>query len=59
MEFEVNNLADTYRRHYAQKRDEDFWAWQEVDRIVRADLNRGWEITLLLLRKAENDGALE
>lgn len=59
MEYDVNNLAEAYLRHHGQNRDEDFWAWQEVDRMVRADANRGWEITLLLLRKAENNSAVE
>jgi hypothetical protein len=58
MECDFNTLADTYLRHRALGREEDFWAWQEVDRIVRADLARGWEITLLLLKKTESDEAL-
>ena len=59
MDFDLNTLADTYLRQYAAKRDEDFWAWQEVDRIVRnGDLGLAWEITLLLLKKAPTDDAL-
>ena len=59
MNFGLNTLADTYLRQYATKRDEDFWAWQEVDRILRSgDLGPAWEITLLLLRKAQTDDAL-
>lgn len=59
MEYDLNNLAETYLRHHVQRRDEDFWAFQEVDRIVRTDLRRGWEMTQLLLRKAEHNSALE
>jgi hypothetical protein len=59
MDLDLNTLADTYLRQYTTKRDEDFWAWQEVDRIVRScDLGLAWEITLLLLRKAQTDDAL-
>jgi hypothetical protein len=57
-EWNVSTLAGTYLRHHAQHREEDFWAWQEVDRIVRADLTRGWELTRLLLNKADSDQAL-
>jgi hypothetical protein len=67
MECDLNTLADSYLRHYATNSDDDFWAWQRVDEIVRSrDLDRAWEITLLLLRKAPDDvlgyiaaGALE
>jgi hypothetical protein len=53
MEFDLNTLADTYLRHYANHRDEDFWAFQELDRIIRKDrgLDRAWEITLLLRKR--------
>jgi hypothetical protein len=59
MDVDLKTLADTYLRQYETKGDEEFWAWQEVDRIVRSgDLDLAWEITLLLLRKAETDEAL-
>ena len=59
MDFDLNTLADTYLRQCATKRDEDFWAWQEVERLVRSgDLGVAWGITLLLLRKAQTDDAL-
>jgi len=59
MEFDLNTLADTYLRQYATKRDEDFWALQEVDHILRGgDLGLAWEITVLLLRKSQTDDAL-
>jgi hypothetical protein len=59
MDFDLNTLADTYLHQYATKRDEDFWACQEVNRILRSgDLDLAWEITLLLLRKAQTDDAL-
>lgn len=59
MDLDLNTLADTYLRQYTTKRDEDFWAWQEVDRILRSgDLGLAWEITLLLLRKAQTDDVL-
>src|SRR5215469_7484675 len=56
MDRDLNTLADSYLRHQATKSDDDFWAWQRVDEIVRAgDLDRAWEITLLLLAKAPDD----
>jgi hypothetical protein len=58
MEFDLDTLADTYLQHHATRRDEDFWAWEEVSEIVRSgDLDKAWNITLLLLQKAP-DGAL-
>jgi hypothetical protein len=59
MECDLNALADNYLRHHAANRDEDFWAWQRVHEIVLGgDLDRAWEITLLLLQKAQTDDAL-
>jgi len=56
MEFDLNTLADIYLRNYPTGRDEDFWAWAEVDEIVRSgDLDKAWTITLLLLRKATDE----
>jgi len=46
-----DTLAEAYLRH----RDEDFWAWEEVQRTVKAGLNEGWQITLLLLERAASD----
>lgn len=44
-------LAEAYLRH----RDEDFWAWEEVHRMVETNLTEGWKITLLLLERAASD----
>jgi hypothetical protein len=55
MERDLNTIADTYLRHHQTHSDEDFWAWQEVEDIVRGgDLDLAWQVTLLL-RKAPND----
>jgi hypothetical protein len=58
METDLNKLTDVYLRHHARRSDEDFWAWQQVDSIVRADLSKGWKVTLLLLKKADTESAL-
>jgi hypothetical protein len=56
MDCDLNTLADSYLRHNATRSDAEFWAWQRVGEIVRSgDLDRAWEITLLLLRKAPYD----
>jgi hypothetical protein len=44
-------LAEAYLRHH----DEDFWAWEEVRRVVETDLKEGWKIILLLLERAASD----
>ena len=46
-----DTLAEAYLRH----REEVFWAWDEVHRMVETDLSEGWKITLLLLERAESD----
>ncbi len=56
MELDLNNLANAYLRNQrSPNKDADFWAWEEVRRIVLTDLDAGWKITLLLLEKAESD----
>ena len=56
MDFDLNTLAVIYLRLHPTKSDEDFWAWEEVNRRVRSgDLELALEITLLLLRKAPDD----
>src|SRR5215470_2641492 len=59
MDFDLNTLADTYLRNNATRGDEDFWAFEVVNQIIRSgDLDKAWNITLLLLRKAQTDEAL-
>jgi hypothetical protein len=56
MQRDLNLIADTYLRHHATKCDEDWWAWEEVEAIVRSgDLDVAWQVTALLLRKASDD----
>ncbi len=47
----LDALADAYFRH----NEEDFWAWEEVQRAVDTDLNTGWEMLLLLLQRAPSE----
>jgi hypothetical protein len=59
MECDLIALADIYLRQHATNRAEDFWAWERVHEIVQGgDLDSAWEITLLLLQKAQTDDAL-
>jgi hypothetical protein len=53
-----DTLADAYLRQWADKRDEDRWANEQVDSIIQSDADDGWEITLLLVQKAGSDAAL-
>ena len=58
MQRDLTTLAEMYLRQHETKSDEDFWAWEEVDAIVRSgDLDLAWQVTLILLRKA-SDNAL-
>lgn len=58
MDPELIALANVYLRHHASHLEEDFWAWQEVERRVRADLSQGWAVTRLLVEKADSDATL-
>ncbi len=51
-------VADTYLRYFELKQDADFWAFQEVDDIVRDDPARAWRLTHLLINKAPSLRAL-
>jgi hypothetical protein len=55
---ELSTLADVYLRHHSERREEDFWAFEEVQRIVQTDFSLAWVITRLLLEKANSDVAL-
>jgi len=48
----LDTLTDAYLRGH----HEDHWAWEEWQRIVKADLNAAWKLTLLMLERAESDG---
>jgi len=54
----IETTADTYLQHYRRRQDEDFWAFEAVERLVKSNLENAWGITLLLLRKADTDDAL-
>ena len=56
MDCGLETLADGYLLHHATRSNDDFWAWQRVLEIVQGgDLDRAWEITLLLLKKAPDE----
>ena len=50
-------IADTYLRHYELKQDSDFWAFQEVDELLRTP-EIAWRMTRLLISKAPSKEAL-
>lgn len=58
MDPNLPELANIYMRHYAQGRDEDFWAWEEVQRLVRNGLSQAWLIIEVLVERAESKEAL-
>jgi len=59
MAFDLDTLAETYLRNHAARRDEDLWAVEKVGEILRSgDLDKAWNITLLLLQKAKTDETL-
>jgi hypothetical protein len=58
MDPELSALADVYLRHHVTGKDEDFWAWEDVQERVRTDLPHAWAITKALVEKADTDRAL-
>jgi hypothetical protein len=50
----LDTLTDAYLRGHKA----DFWAWEEWQRIVKADLNASWKVILMMLEKAKSDDSL-
>lgn len=50
----LDTLTDAYLRGH----HEDYWAWEEWQRIVKSDLNAAWKLTLLMLERAESEDRL-
>jgi hypothetical protein len=51
-------LAATYLLYYSLKRQQDWWAWEEVDSLVRLNPSEAWEVTRILVKTASSDEAL-
>jgi hypothetical protein len=51
-------LAEVYLRQWAHRRDEDWWAFGTVCDLVRSDPEKAWELTRILVQKAESNAAL-
>jgi hypothetical protein len=51
-------LAATYLRHYSLRRQQDWWAWEEVDSLVRLSPSEAWEVTRILVNTAPSDEAI-
>ena len=49
----LDNLADAYLRNYREKWRVDQWSFEEVNDLIGTNVDRAWEITSLLLTKAE------
>jgi hypothetical protein len=51
-------LVAAYLRHFATRDDEHFWAWEGLQRYVRTDPVKAWELTLQLIAAAPDKKAL-
>jgi hypothetical protein len=49
----LDNLADAYLRNYREKWRVDQWAFEKVNDLIGSNVDRAWEITSLLLSKAD------
>jgi hypothetical protein len=66
MQFKLKNmdpnlqaLANVYMRHYAQGGGcGDFWAWEQVQDLVRSGFSQAWPIVQALIERADSEGAL-
>ena len=53
---EIADLVEVYHRHGIYRRDEDFWAWQEVHAIVNGpDAERAYTLVLALVHAAPDE----
>jgi hypothetical protein len=48
----------TYLCHYTLKREEDWWAVEELYSLIRVNIVEAWEITRILVNTASSDEAL-
>jgi ABC-type nitrate/sulfonate/bicarbonate transport system substrate-binding protein len=51
-------LVEAYLRHYAEKDDSLFWAWQQLQDYLSSDPARAWSLTLKLIAAAPTPEAL-
>jgi hypothetical protein len=59
LNYTTEELVMSYFRYYAGKREEDWWAWQEVtDLVMQCPEKEGWDITLALIEHAPSKKAL-
>lgn len=45
-------IVENYFKYHLEHDEELFWAWVEVDELVREDPEKGWALIQELLRKA-------
>ena len=55
---ELSAIASVYLRHHSERNEADFWAFEEVVRIVQIDFHQAWTVTRLLVGMAGSDEAL-
>jgi hypothetical protein len=48
-------LVEVWLRHARDRREEDFWAWDEVFDVVQRDARAGWDLVLALVAAASDD----
>ncbi|MBB6096434.1 hypothetical protein HNQ60_005356 [Povalibacter uvarum] len=51
-------LVDAYLRHFVEKDDSLFWAWQQLQGYLTSDPMRAWNVTLQLIDAAPEPEAL-
>jgi argininosuccinate lyase len=54
----LDNLISAYFRRFTKDCEEDFWAFEEVDDLVRHEPEMAWKMILLLLQQAPSKKAL-
>lgn len=53
-----SELIAIYFRHHLERSEDDFWAWEIVDDLVRSDPKRAWSLILKMLKGAPTFSAL-
>lgn len=59
-DFDASSLAHAYLRAISGKHDEDWWAFDQVDHLIKksGDLARAWEVTFHLIMQSESNEML-
>jgi uncharacterized protein DUF6869 len=54
----LTELVDAYLRYAREKREEGFWAWDELTKLVLHEPETAWEVVTMLVERANDPAEL-